>query len=162
MCVSWEGPDSRDRAAYEYPVNFQCKPAPAEIINSLESGRLLPEVDLGDGVRFISARMINNEKRENLGKVEATCEMKYKTLLSARLVQDQQRPGRWAGELSILSSWMEGGTRTYDGTGTSSPKSEKNLYTVGKTYALESGNSCTAGFCSEDAFHWQARSKSTA
>lgn len=87
MGVSWDGPDSKDRAASEYPVNFQCKPAPAETLNSLESGRLLPEVDLGDSVRSVSARMINNEKRENLGKVEDTSELKHKMLLSARLVQ---------------------------------------------------------------------------
>ncbi|HUG96592.1 MAG TPA: hypothetical protein VMJ94_03550, partial [Nitrososphaera sp.] len=160
--VSWDGPHSKDRAACPYPVDFQCKPAPAETLNSLESGRLLLHVDLGGGVRSVSARMINNAKRENLGKVEGTSELNHKTLISARLVQDRRQSGRWAGELSIPSSRMEGGTRTYERTGAASPKSEKNLYALEITYALESGDSCTARFGSEDAFHWEARPKSTA
>ncbi|HEU4605820.1 MAG TPA: hypothetical protein VFS46_06230 [Nitrososphaera sp.] len=161
MDVSWDGPDSKDRAACPYPVDFQCKPAPAETLNSLESGRLLLHVDLGDGVSSVSAKIINNAKRENLDKVEGTSELKHKTLISARLVQDRHQSGRWAGELSIPSSWMEGGTRTYERTGAASPKSEKNLYTLEITYALKSGNSCTARFGSEDAFHWQPQPKST-
>ena len=47
MDVSWDGPDSKNRAACPYSVDFQCKPAPAETLNSLESGRLLLQVDLG-------------------------------------------------------------------------------------------------------------------
>ena len=162
MDVTWDGPDSKDMAACPYPVDFQCKPVPAETLNSLESGRLLLHVDLGGGVRSVSARMINNPKRENLGKVEGTSELKHKTPISARLVQDRNQSGRWSGELSIPSSWMEGGTRTYERTGAASPKSEKNLYALEITYVLESGDSCTARFGSEDAFHWETRPKSTA
>lgn len=159
MDVSWDGPDTKDRAACPYPVDFQCKPAPAETLNSLESGRLLLRIDLGSGIRSVSARLINNAKRENLEKVEGPSEMKHKTLLSTKLVQDSQRPSRWAGELSIPSSWMEGGTRTYERTGAASPRSDANLYTLEITYALDGGSSCTARFGSEDAFHWQARPK---
>ena len=113
-------------------------------------------------MRSVSARMINNAKRENPGKVEGTSELKHKTLISARLVQDRNQPDRWAGELSIPSSWIGGGTRTYERTGAASPKSERNLYTLEITYVLESCNSCTACFGSEDAFHWEGRPKSTA
>lgn len=161
MEVSWDGPDTKDRAACPYPVDFRCKPAPAETLNSLESGRLLLQVDLGSGIRSVSVRLVNNAKKENLEKAGNSRELKYKTSLSTKLVQDSRRPGRWAGELDIPSSWMEGGTKTYERTGAASPKSEGNLYTLEITYALDIGDSCTARFRSEDAFHWQARPKLT-
>lgn len=157
MDVSWDGPDPKDRVVCPYPVDFESRPAPAETLNSLESGRLLLQVRLGRGVKSVSAKIVNNAKRENLDKVEGTSELKHKTMLSAKLVPDGRQSGRWTGELSIPSSWMEGGTRTYERTGAANPKSEKKLYTLEITYALETGNNCAARFSSEDAFHWQAR-----
>jgi hypothetical protein len=156
MEVSWDGPDTKDRAACPYPVDFQCRPAPAETLNSLEAGRLLLQVDFGGGIRSVTARLVNNAKRENLEKAGNSGKLE-KTSLFTNLVQDSRQPGRWAGELAIPSSWIEGGTRTYERTGSASPKSEGNLYTLEITYALDSGNSCTARFRSEDAFHWKAR-----
>jgi hypothetical protein len=155
--VSWDGPDTKDRAACPYQVEFNCKPAPAETLNSLEAGRLFLQVDFGSGTISVTARLINNAKRENLAKTGNSGELDHKTLLSTKLIQDGHRPGRWAGELSIPSIWMEGGTRTYERTGAANPKSEGNLYTLEITYTLDSGNSCTARFRSEDAFHWKAR-----
>ncbi len=155
MNVSWEGPDPKDRAACPYPVDFASRPAPAETLDSLESGRLLLQVYLGDGVRQVSARLVNNVKKENLEKVQGSSNLMRNTSLATIMTQGSQRPGMWIGALNIPSSWMEGGTRTYERTGAASPKSEKNFYTLEITYVLESGNSCTAYFNSEDAFHWQ-------
>jgi hypothetical protein len=159
--VSWDGPDTKDRAACPYPVDFQSKPAPAETLNSLESGRVLLRVNFGNGIRSVAARLINNAKREHLYMMEDQSELERKTLLSTKLAQDSRLPGRWAGKLNIPSSWMEGGTRTYERTGAASPRSEGNLYTLEISYALDSGDSCTARFFSEDAFHWQARPRLT-
>jgi hypothetical protein len=161
--VSWDGPDSKDRAACPYPVDFYCRPAPAGSLNSLESGRLLLQVYFGSGIRSVTIRLVNNAKREHLHMmVDGPSELEHKTSLSMALVQDSRQPGRWTGELAIPSSWTEGGTRTYERTGAASPKSERNFYTLEITYALERGNnSCTARFASEDVFHWQARPKLT-
>ncbi len=159
MEISWNGPDPKDRVACPYPVDFASKPAPAETLNSLESGRLFLQVYLGDGVRQVSAKLINNAKKENLEKMQSSSTLMRKTFLTALLTQDNRRPCMWTGELNIPSSWMEGGTRTYERTGAASPKSKRNLYTLEITYVLEGGNSCTAYFNSEDAFHWQARAE---
>ena len=159
MEVSWDGPDTKDRAACPYPVDFNCRPAPAESLNSLEAGRLLLQVDFGSGIRSVSARLLNNAKRQHLAMADSQNELDHRTSLSINLAPDNRQPGRWAGELRIPSSWMEGGTRTYERTGAASPRSEGNLYTLEITYSLEGGNSCTARFSSEDAFHWQARPK---
>jgi hypothetical protein len=171
--VIWNGPDPTDAALCPYPVDFYCKPAPAESLNSLESGRLLLQVDLSvaaDDVTSVAGRLVNNAKQENLGKLDAGgSKIKRQTSVSTKFVQDIQHPNRWFGELSIPASWVEGGTRTHERTGAASPKSTSitttttaaNLYTLEITYTLDSGNSCTARFCSEDAFHWRARPKPT-
>jgi len=62
-------------------------------------------------------------------------ELDHRTSLSINLAPDNRQPGRWA-ELRIPSSWMEGGTRTYERTGAASPRSEGNLYTLEITYLL--------------------------
>lgn len=83
MNVSWDGPEPKERTACPYPVYFECKPAPADSLNSLESGRLLIKVDLGGGVKSVSVKITNNAKshvkileqlqfveHENLGRLK--------------------------------------------------------------------------------------------
>ena len=161
MEISWNGPDPKDTALCPYPVVFYCRPAPAESLNSLESGRLLLQVDLGAGVKSVAARLVNNAKKENLGRFweEDASDIKRQSSLSTTFVQDTRQPNRWVGELSIPASWVEGATRTHERTGAASPKnSSTNLYTLEISYSVDNGNnSCTARFYSQDAFHWQAR-----
>jgi hypothetical protein len=163
--LSWDGPDPKDIVACPYPVEFYCTPSPAESLNSLESGRLLLQVDLGADVRSVACRLINNAKSENLDKLdEGATKIKRQTSISITLVQDTKHPDRWVGELSIPASWLEGGTRTHERTGAATPKSDGDgggsFYSLEITYTLTSNtNSCTARFSSDDAFHWQARSR---
>jgi hypothetical protein len=42
----WNGTDSSDTASCPYRVDFECTPAPAESLNSLESGRLVLTIKL--------------------------------------------------------------------------------------------------------------------
>ncbi len=102
MHLSWDGPDPKDKAVCPHPVEFYCKPSPAESLNSLESGRLLLQVDLGEGVRSVACRLVNNAKSENLDKLEeGATKIKRQTSLSTAFVQDTKQPSRWIGELSI-------------------------------------------------------------
>src|SRR5919202_1615772 len=143
MHLSWNGPDPKDKSACPYPVNFYCRPAPAESLNSLESGRLLLRVHLGNGVKSVSGQLVNNAKKENLDKTSQesdTSKIKSQTLLSTTLIQDAHQPSSWIGELSIPASWVEGRTRTHERTGSASPKnSGTNLYTLEITYMLDNG-----------------------
>lgn len=158
--LSWDGTDPKDTAVCPYSVEFYCKASPAESLNSLESGRLFLQVDLGAGVRSVAGRLVNKAKSENLDKLQdGASKIKRQTSLSTTFVQDSQHPNRWVGELSIPASWLEGGTRTHEKTGAASPMSGSNFYNLEITYTLDNRNSCTARFSSEDAFHWQARSK---
>lgn len=157
--VLWEGPNPKDKTSCPYSIDFVSKPVPAESLSSLESGRLLLTVDLGSGteIKSATARIVNNAKKENLDKVQGSSQIKHQTSFSADLVRESRQPGKWTGEISIPSSWIEGGTRAYEKTGAAPPKSNKNLFALEITYYLPNGNSCTARFGSEDAFHWQAR-----
>ncbi len=160
MDLSWDGPDPTDTAVCPYAVEFHCKPSPAESLSSLESGRLLLQVDLGTGVRSVAGRLVNKAKSENFGKLQdGASKIKRQISLSTIFTQDSQHPNRWVGELSIPASWLEGGTRTHERTGSASPKSGSNFYSLEITYTLDNSNRCMACFFSEDAFHWQARSK---
>jgi hypothetical protein len=158
--LSWDAPDPKERTVCPYPVDFYCKHSPAESLNSLQSGGLFLELDLGANVRSVAGRLINNAKSENLDKLEhRASKIKRQTSLSTTFVHDSQYPNRWVGELSIPASWLEGGTRTHERTGAASPKSGRSFYSLEITYTLDNSNSCTARFSSEDAFHWQARAK---
>jgi hypothetical protein len=168
MHLSWHGPDPKDRDVCPYPVDFYCKPSPAESLNSLEAGQLLLHVDLGAGVRSVACRLINNAKSENLDKMGegGAAKIKRQTSISTALVQDIKQPNRWVGELSIPASWLEGGTRTYERSGAASSWGDGgdgggNFYSLEITYTLDNTDSCTACFSSDDAFHWQARSRGT-
>ena len=156
--LSWDGPDPKDTAVCPYSVEFYCKPSPAESLNSLESGRLILQVDLGPDVRSVAGRLVNKAKSENLDKLQdEASKIKRQTSLSTVFVQDSQRLNRWVGELSIPASWLEGGIRSHERTGAASPKSPNNFYNLEITYTLDNSNSCTARFSSGDAFHWEAR-----
>ena len=163
--MQWDGPDPPDGTLCPYSVDFLCKPAPAESLSSLESGKLLLTIILGDHgntniVKSVAIKIINNAKMENLDKIQGRSHLKYPTSLSTVLLQDNKNTpeeNRWTGQISIPSSWTEGGTKTYEKTGSAAPRSNKNRFTLAITYQLDNGDSCTALFKSEDVFHWQAR-----
>lgn len=154
----WDGADPSDSVACPYPVDFEFKAAPAKTLNSLESGRLMMTVDLGSAeqIREVQVKITNITKRENLDKVQGNSKLKHKVVVSANLTQGAAG-GVWTGEMSIPSSWMEGGTATYERTGSSTPKETANSFSMEITYILANGNRCTARFVSKDAFHWQSR-----
>jgi hypothetical protein len=161
MDLTWDGPDPNDKGACPYPIEFCCKPSPAESLNSLESGRILLEVGLGTGVRAVACQLINRTKLENLDKMhEGGSKTKRQTSLSAGFAQDSRDPFKWVGELSIPSSWLEGTTSTYERTGAATPQSDgRSIYSLEITYTLDNSNRCTARFASDDVFHWQSRSR---
>jgi hypothetical protein len=152
--VLWQGTSPQDKKMCPYSIDFTCKPAPARTLDSLESGRLMLTVDLkgapGAGrVYEVVARLVNKakEKRSNGKSADLTA-------VTGNLIQDGRNAYRWTGELDIPVTWTEGGTRTYSRSGLWQPESKGALFALDITYRVYSGNSCTARFGSEDAFHW--------
>ena len=170
--ISWNGPGPADITLCPHAVYFYCKPAPAESLSSLESGRLLLQVDLSEGggregegdehkddVATVLVQLINNSKTEKLEKLDDDASrIKRQTSISTTFVKDVNQPKRWRGELSIPASWVEGGTTIHERTRAAAVSSRNvNLYTLKITYTLATtGDRCTASFASEDAFHWNA------
>jgi hypothetical protein len=155
----WNGPHPTD-ASCPYSVDIDCKVAPAESLNSLESSRLVLTVKLqgasGKDVDAVAARLVNLAKQENIGGEQG--ELKRKTELAADLTRDEWKPGWWTGIFGVPVTWLEGGTRDYTRSGLWNPKS-KELFALDVTYRLGDGSDCTARFRSEDAFHWSAESR---
>ena len=156
----WNGPDPKDRGACPYSIDFECTPAPARKLDSLESGRLMLTVRLkGDAlagkVDNVAARLVNKAKEKSFGRMQEPAPPKSQTTASLR----RNSKSVWAGELSIPVSWTEGGTRSYERGGSWHPKSKGELFALEITYRLSDGSNCTALFGSEDAFHWAARPK---
>lgn len=155
----WNGPDPMDRGACPYSVDFECTPAPAKKLDSLESGRLMLTVRLKGSytvagkVDGVAAKLVNKAKKKN-----EIHESSAKSQTGANL-RRRGSSSRWAGELSIPVSWTEGGTRSYERGGSWHPNSKGELFSLEITYRLADGSSCTALFGSEDAFHWAARPK---
>lgn len=60
----------------------------------------------------------------------------------------------WVGEFSIPSTWLEGGTETFQRSGSYSPSGDQTAFSLQISYKLTDGKICTALFNSADAFHW--------
>jgi hypothetical protein len=113
----WDGPDPSDRVICPYPVEFYCKPSPAESLNSVESGQILLELQLGADVRSVIGQLLNRAKSENLDKLQdGASKIKHQTSLSTTFSQDSNHANKWLGEISITASWLEGGTSTHERT----------------------------------------------
>jgi hypothetical protein len=157
----WNGPNPKDRGACPYSVDFECTPAPAMKLDSLESGRLMLTVRLKGGASLagkvddVVAKIVNKAKKKNDDRVQG----RSKSQSTASLSREGRSRRKWAGELSIPVSWTEGGTRSYERGGTWHPNSKGELFSLEITYRMADGGSCTATFGSEDAFHWAARPK---
>jgi hypothetical protein len=60
----------------------------------------------------------------------------------------------WVGEFSIPSTWLEGGTETFQRSGSYTPSGDQTTFSLQISYKLTDGKTCTAFFSSADAFHW--------
>jgi hypothetical protein len=105
-------------------------------------------------VKAVAVRLMNNAKSMNSDKLERSTRSTRPRLVSAALERDARRPNRWTGELRIPVTWVEGGTRTYERTGSWTPRSKGNLFSLEISYKLVDDANCTARFRSADAFHW--------
>lgn len=60
----------------------------------------------------------------------------------------------WVGEFSIPSTWLEGGTETFQRSGSYTPSGDQTTFSLQISYKLTDGKICTAFFNSADAFRW--------
>ena len=172
----WSGLHPPKKSNCPYSVEFIAKPIPSTSLHSNEAGRVELNVFLkGSSSHFkvedVTASMINHSKQQIMDKLkEAATETaahnnnnnNNNTTITINLDQDKSDDNKdnnddnnnWSGIFSIPSKWLEGGSKTFQRSGSHSPSGEKNAYSLQISYRLTDGKTCTAVFNSADAFHW--------
>jgi len=167
-----------------YNVEFTAKPIPSASLHphSIEAGRVQLDVFLTGSstsldnkkVKDVNATMVNQTKQKIMtNKLEEDNNdaiqgkqnnNKVNTLITIRLqLQDKtsninnnnnNNVNHWVGEFSTPSTWLEGGTETFQRSGSYSPSGDQTTFSLRISYKLTDGKICTASFNSADAFHW--------
>ena len=162
----WSGLHPPKNSNCPYSVEFIAKPIPSTSLHSIEAGRVQLNVILkGSSSHFkvedVTASIINHSKQQIMDKskeaaIEAANNINNNTTITVSLDQDKSNNdnNNWSGIFSIPSKWLEGGSKTFQRSGSHTPSGEKNAYSLQISYRLTDGKTCTAVFNSADAFHW--------
>ena len=165
----WSGQHPPKKSNCPYSVEFTAKAIPSTSLHSIEAGRVQLNVFLkGSSSHFkvedVTASMINHSKQQIVDKLKEAASTRTahninNTAITVRLDQDKSNNNNsnnnnWSGTFSIPSVWLEGGTKTFQRSGSHTPSAEKNAYSLQISYRLTDGKTCTAVFNSADAFHW--------
>jgi hypothetical protein len=165
----WSGLHPPKNSNCPYSVEFIAKPIPSTSLHSIEAGRVQLNVFLkGSSSHFkvedVTASIINHSKQQIMDKskvtaTEAANNINNNTTITVSLDQDKSNNNNddnnnWSGIFSIPSMWLEGGSKTFQRSGSHTPSGEKNAYSLQISYRLTDGKTCTAVFNSADAFHW--------
>jgi hypothetical protein len=177
----WKGshPPPKNTSNCPYNVEFTAKPIPSTSLHPhfIEAGRVQLDVFLTSSstsldnkkVKDVNATMVNQVKQQILtNKLEEDDDViqgkqnnnNSNTSITIKL-QLQDKPSNinnntnhWIGEFSIPSTWLEGGTETFQRSGSYSPSGDQTNFSLQISYKLTDGKICTALFNSADAFHW--------
>jgi hypothetical protein len=180
----WKGshPPPMNTSNCPYNVEFTAKPIPSTSLHPhfIEAGRVQLDVFLTGSstsldnkkVKDVNATMVNQVKKQILNnKLEddnnndavqgKQNNNNSNTSITIKL-QLQDKPSNnidnntnhWIGEFSIPSTWLEGGTETFQRSGSYSPSGDQTYFSLQISYKLTDGKICTALFNSADAFHW--------
>jgi hypothetical protein len=177
----WKGshPPPKNTSNCPYNVEFTAKPIPSTSLHPhfIEAGRVQLDVFLTGSstsldnkkVKDVNATMVNQVKQQILtNKLEEDDDViqgkqnnnNSNTSITIKL-QLQDKPSNinnntnhWIGEFSIPSTWLEGGTETFQRSGSYSTSGDQTNFSLQISYKLTDGKICTALFNSADAFHW--------
>lgn len=164
---NWDGVHPPKTSDCPFSVKFNSKPIPSNALNSMEAGRVQLDVFLkGDPnlkVSEVTAYIVNHSKEQVMyTSKEQISETDKRSALSKVILNRKETSADekqfsttvWTGELSIPGSWTEGGSRTFQRSGSQDRSEEINQYSLHISYKLEQGKVCKARFESTDAFHW--------
>ena len=159
------------------PVSFIAKPSPPMTLNDHEeAGRVRVLVHFEHlqnnaemSIKYVNAKITNNSKTRSIISVtrmptevnlnsSSDFEENANTYSSAQL--SQKGPDTWYGEIVIPCNWLEGGSKSFERTGSFSPYYDDNLFTMTITCKLinnqmNKSNQSIVELHSTDAFHWK-------
>ncbi len=164
---NWDGVHPPKTSDCPFSIEFKSKPIPSNTLNSTEAGRVQLDVVLKGNTNLkvseVTAYIINHSKEQVMleSKEQISETSNWSTLSKVVLNrkgtsadEDQFSTTVWTGELSIPGNWTEGGSRTFQRSGSHDRSEEKNQYSLHISYKLQQGKVCKARFESTDAFHW--------
>lgn len=174
----------RNASNCPYNVEFTAKPIPSATLHphSVEAGRVQLDVFLtGSSTSLdnkklkMSTTMVNQTKqkimtnkleedntddaiqgKQNNNKVSTSITIKLQLQDKTISINNNNNNNinHWVGEFSIPSTWLEGGTETFQRSGSYTPSEDQTTFSLQISYKLTDGKICTAFFNSADAFHW--------
>jgi hypothetical protein len=179
----WKGSrPPRNASNCPYNVEFTAKPIPSATLHphSVEAGRVQLDVFLtGSSTSLdnkklkMSTTMVNQTKqkimtnkleedntddaiqgKQNNNKVSTSITIKLQLQDKTISINNNNNINHWVGEFSIPSTWLEGGTETFQRSGSYTPSEDQTTFSLQISYKLTDGKICTAFFNSADAFHW--------
>ena len=174
---------SKNTSNCPYNVEFTAKPIPSASLHphSIEAGRVQLDVFLTGSstsldnkkVKDVNATMVNLIKQQILtNKLEednndaiqgkqnnnnSNTSITIKLQLQdkpSNINNNNNNTNHWVGEFIVPSTWLEGGTETFQRSGSYTPSGDQTAFSLQISYKLTDGKICTALFNSADAFHW--------
>jgi len=174
---------SKNTSNCPYNVEFTAKPIPSASLHphSIEAGRVQLDVFLTGSstsldnkkVKDVNATMVNQIKQQILtNKLEednndaiqgkqnnnnSNTSITIKLQLQdkpSNINNNNNNTNHWVGEFIVPSTWLEGGTETFQRSGSYTPSGDQTAFSLQISYKLTDGKICTALFNSADAFHW--------
>jgi len=177
-------PKNTGNCPYNVEFTTKAIPSVSLHPHSIEAGRVQLDVFLTDSstssdnkkVKDVNATMVNQIKQQILtnkleednnyairGKQNNNTNNNSNTSITIKF-QLQDKPSNinnnnnntnhWIGEFIIPSTWLEGGTETFQRSGSYTPSGDQTAFSLQISYKLTDGKICTALFNSADAFHW--------
>jgi hypothetical protein len=131
--------------------NKKVKDVNATMVNQIKQQILTNklEEDNNDAIRGKQ----NNNTNNNNSNTSITIKFQLQDKPS-NTNNNNNNTNHWIGEFIIPSTWLEGGTETFQRSGSYTPSGDQTAFSLQISYKLTDGKICTALFNSADAFHW--------
>jgi len=131
--------------------NKKVKDVNATMVNQIKQQILTNklEEDNNDAIRGKQ----NNNTNNNNSNTSITIKFQLQDKPS-NINNNNNNTNHWIGEFIIPSTWLEGGTETFQRSGSYTPSGDQTAFSLQISYKLTDGKICTALFNSADAFHW--------
>ena len=131
--------------------NKKVKDVNATMVNQIKQQILTNKLE-EDNNDAIQGKQNNNTNNNN-SNTSITIKLQLQDKPS-NINNNNNNTNHWIGEFIIPSTWLEGGTETFQRSGSYTPFGDQTAFSLQISYKLTDGKICTALFNSADAFHW--------
>jgi hypothetical protein len=131
--------------------NKKVKDVNATMVNQIKQQILTNKLE-EDNNDAIQGKQNNNTNNNN-SNTSITIKLQLQDKPS-NINNNNNNTNHWIGEFIIPSTWLEGGTETFQRSGSYTPSGDQTAFSLQISYKLTDGKICTALFNSADAFHW--------